>query len=149
MSSAPDQDEPTEGAAPAGETDARRSAASRRERLAALKSEVEQVRRDAGLPDEDADADPELNAFLDDLVEKKARRKSQLALVKGFFADPLRFGAGLKTIAGDDDEVDPVRRRAFLEDQIALLSGVLEAAEAELELLDSALKNFDSEDDAS
>lgn len=147
MSSAPDHDNRDDAAELSAESDAPEAASQRRERLAELKASAVRAREEAGLPDEQADSDPELNAFLDDLVEKKGRRKSQLALVKGFFADPLRFGAGLKTIAGGDDALDPAQRRVFLEDQISLLSGILEAAEAELELLDNALKNFDSQKD--
>ncbi len=144
MSSAPDQDDRQDAAEASADVEPASAASSRRERLAELKAGAVKAREAAGLPDELADEDPELTAFLDDLVEKKSRRKTQLALVKGFFADPLRFGAGLKTIAGNGDVIDPAQRRAFLEDQIELLGGILEAAETELELLDKALKTLGS-----
>ncbi len=117
------------------------NARRRRERLAQLKVEALADRDEPELGD-DAGDDPELDAFLEDLVEKKNRRKTQLALVKAFFSDPLRFGTGLKQVTGDASEQDIADRRAFLEDQIDLLSGILEAAETELEQLDTALKTL-------
>ncbi len=80
----------------------------------------------------------EINAFLKDLSEKKKRREFQLAMVKEFFEDPLKFGVKTDSVPTSTTAEEIKKRILDLEYRRDLLQFVLESTEAELALLNVA-----------
>jgi hypothetical protein len=89
----------------------------------------------------------EINEFLRDLAEKKKRREFQLAMVKEFFEDPLKFGVKADAVPTSATP-DEIRKRIVdLEYRRDLLQFVLESTEAELALLNVAESETRPDDD--
>jgi hypothetical protein len=115
----------------------------RRQQLLRLKEEFSQsaaAQELAALVCPDGQTDAELEQFMRQLKERKARRKQNLDLVKQFFDDPQKLSVRAQGVPSSTTAEEIVQRCRELDYQITLLKALLETLESERQMLEAAVQ---------
>ena len=113
----------------------------RHQQLLRLKEEFTQsiaARELAALVTPDDQTDAELEQFMRQLKERKARRKQNLDLLKDFFDDPQKLNVRAQGTPSSTSAEEIAQRCQDLDYQIRLLKALLEMLETERQMLESA-----------
>ena len=123
--------------------DGAQDAEEHRRQLLQLKEEFTQsiaARELAALTSPDQ-TDAELEQFIRQLRERRARRKQSLDLLKDFFDDPQKLNMRPQPIPSSTTADEIAQRSRELDYQIKLLKALLEMLESERQMLETAAQS--------